>query len=114
LLIFASHGGVLFLRYSVLVVLLLLVLLLLLLLLLLSIVRCRRQAFSNFLYYSPLSTALAKLGETPEIRLSTDLLMVKKFALIMMMKTMVVMMMKTTTMTTTMMMMIMKTTTMTI
>jgi len=34
------------------------------------------EAFSNFLYFSPLSTALAKLGETEEIRLSTDLLMV--------------------------------------
>jgi len=34
------------------------------------------EAFSNFLYFSPLSTALAKLGETGEIRLSTDLLMV--------------------------------------
>ena len=28
------------------------------------------------MYFSPLSTALAKLGETREIRLSTDLLMV--------------------------------------
>jgi len=34
------------------------------------------EAFSNFLYHSPLATALAKLGETEEIRLSTDLLMV--------------------------------------
>lgn len=34
------------------------------------------EAFSDFLYYSPLATALAKLGETEEIRLSTDLLMV--------------------------------------
>ena len=34
------------------------------------------EAFANFLYYSPLATILAKLGETEEIRLSTDLLMV--------------------------------------
>lgn len=34
------------------------------------------EAFSDFLYFSPLATALAKLGETEEIRLSTDLLMV--------------------------------------
>lgn len=34
------------------------------------------EAFSNFLYFSPLSTCLAKLGETEEIRLATDLLMV--------------------------------------
>ena len=31
---------------------------------------------SNFLYFSPLATALAKVGETESIRLSTDLLMV--------------------------------------
>ena len=34
------------------------------------------DAFANFLYFSPLATALAKLGETESIRLSTDLLMV--------------------------------------
>jgi len=34
------------------------------------------EAFSNFLYYSPLASVLAGLGQTEEIRLSTDLLMV--------------------------------------
>jgi len=34
------------------------------------------EAFSDFLYYSPLTSALAQLGRTEEIRLSTDLLMV--------------------------------------
>uniref|UniRef100_A0A7S2B6C9 Phytanoyl-CoA dioxygenase n=1 Tax=Florenciella parvula TaxID=236787 RepID=A0A7S2B6C9_9STRA len=34
------------------------------------------DAFANFEYYSPMATILAKLGETEEIRLSTDLLMV--------------------------------------
>jgi len=34
------------------------------------------SAFANFLYYSPLASILAGLGETDEIRLSTDLLMV--------------------------------------
>jgi hypothetical protein len=34
------------------------------------------EAFSDFLYYSPLASALAALGETAELRLSTDLLMV--------------------------------------
>lgn len=34
------------------------------------------EAFANFIYFSPLSSVLAQLGETEEIRLSTDLLMV--------------------------------------
>jgi len=34
------------------------------------------DAFYNFICYSPVATILAKLGETEEIRLSTDLLMV--------------------------------------
>jgi len=34
------------------------------------------EGFANFLYYSPLATALAKLGDASELRLSTDLLMV--------------------------------------
>lgn len=34
------------------------------------------KGFANFLYYSPLPSILAGLGETDEIRLSTDLLMV--------------------------------------
>lgn len=34
------------------------------------------DAFANFLYYSPLATALAGLSDAEELRLSTDLLMV--------------------------------------
>lgn len=34
------------------------------------------DAFANFLYYSPLASALAGVGRAKELRLSTDLLMV--------------------------------------